>query len=200
MNRNATAVILIVLAAGIYFTFTRDLWTEVKAIQQVNKQYTDALANAEKLIRVREEVLASYNTISESDRERLSKMIPDTVDNIRLIIDLNDVALRHGFTLKNVRASANPSSANTAPTKPTPPTNPNARASIAGSQQTLPNATLDTVTVGFSVTAPYLEFISFLQDLEANLRVMDITSLSLTADDEGLYNFTVELKTYWLKQ
>ncbi len=43
------------------------------------------------------------------------------------------------------------------------------------------------------------QFISLLQDLEANLRVMDVTHLSLTANDSGTYDWSVELKTYWLR-
>jgi hypothetical protein len=199
MNRNATATILIVLAIGIYFTFTRGLWNEVKAVQQVNNQYTTALTNAEQLIKVREQVLKSYNNLSQDNRVRLDKMIPNTVDNIRLIIDLNSVAVRHGFALSNIKAvtaaSTERSAAGTGSAV-------SARSRTVQSTQVagIANPTLDTVSVTFGVTAPYLEFISFLQDLEANLRIMDISRLTVSADDTGLYNFQIELKTYWLRQ
>jgi len=194
MNRNATAILLIVLAIGIYLTFTRGLWTEVKAVQEINKQYTTAISNADELIQVRDEVLETYSSLSDKDRERLDKMIPNTVDNIRLIIDLNDVALKHRFTLENIRAAA---AAAEKGVTPVPVPSANTRAQAAG---TIPAPTLDAVTVSFDVTAPYLEFISFMQDLEANLRIMDLTRLSVAIDDTGIYSFRVELKTYWLRQ
>jgi Tfp pilus assembly protein PilO len=190
MNRNTTAIILLVLSAGIYFTFTRGLIAEAKAVQVVNEQYISAIKNAEQLIKVREQVLNAYNNISEEDRQRLDKMIPNTVDNIRLIIDLNSVAVRHGFSLRNIQAE-------TTEGPRTPAAVSQANQSQAGEIST---PTLDTVTVSFGVNAPYLEFISFMQDLEANLRIMDISSLRLTPNDGGSYDFEVTLKTYWLRQ
>ncbi len=198
MNRNATATILIALAIGIYFTFTRGMISQAKTVQAVNAQYTSAIENADQLISVREKILKSYGEISTADKERLEKMIPDTVDNIRLIIDLTSVGVRHGLTLKGIKATA-ATSAN----RPSAPVTQAASArpgSMMNPSSSIPTPTLDSVSVSFEVTAPYLEFISFLQDLEANLRIMDISRLSITADDTGQYRFGVELKTYWLRQ
>ncbi len=191
MNRNTTALILIILAIGIYFTFTSGQLVQAKAIKVVNDEYASALKGAVELIRIRDEVLAQYKALSEEDQIRLDKMIPSTVDNIRLIIDLNEVAFKHGFSLKNIKANA-PSSKNTQVA--------NTRGATTNRPGGISIPTLDTVTVSFSVTAPYLEFISFLQDIEANLRIMDPTKISVSAKDVGDYEFNVELKTYWLRQ
>ena len=88
MNKNLTPIILIVLALGIYFTFTRVKINELKEIQVVNAQYEQALKNSEELIKIRDQVLAAYNEIDPLDRDRLNKMLPDNVDNVRLIIDV----------------------------------------------------------------------------------------------------------------
>jgi len=192
MNKNITATILIVLAVGVYLTFTRDKWTEVKAVQAVNDQYSEAIENANRLIRVRDEVLLKYNALSVADHDRLDKMLPNTVDNIRLIIDLNSVAGRRGVRLSNVKASASSeaSAMNEAGT-----------ASYSSAEfGAIPTPILDTVTVSFGVSASYREFVAFMRDLEANLRIMDLTHLTVAAGDGGDYDFGVELKTYWLRQ
>ncbi|MES2216734.1 MAG: hypothetical protein V4481_05590 [Patescibacteria group bacterium] len=197
MNRNATATILIVLAIGIYFTFTKGMIAQAKAVQAVNSKYTSAISNADQLIRVRDQVIEDEGKISEGDRARLEKMIPNTVDNIRLIIDLKGVGVRHGMTLNNIKAVAASASA----AKPSAVIPQSARAgTMMTSASSIATPTLDNVTVSFEVTAPYLEFISFLQDLEANLRIMDVSRLTMTTDDTGQYHFGVELKTYWLRQ
>jgi len=191
MNRNVTAVILIVLAIGIYFTFTKAKLAEVKEVQAVNSEYLTAIKNADKLIVVRDKVLEDYNNLSAEDRERMQKMLPSTVDNIRLIIDLNSVALRHGFSLRNIKATASSANNNRVP----------ASSSRGVSDGAIPTPVLDTVAVSFSVTAPYQRFIDLLRDLEANLRIMDITHLTLsTSETAGTYDFGVELNTYWLRQ
>ena len=193
MNRNLTATILIVLAIALYFTYTSGVWNDAVAIKSVNDQYSGAITNAEQLISVRDKVLKSYNNISADDRDNLDKIIPNTVDNIRLIINLNSVALQHGFSLKNITASTKTSSTNSSNNSPV---------SMNSNSQSfnISIPTLDTVAVSFSASAPYQQFISFMQDLEASLRIMDITHLTVTANDTGTYDFSVQLNTYWLRQ
>ena len=194
MNRNVTATILIVLAVGIYFTFTQAKLAEVKEVQKLNDQYTQAISNADQLVKVRDSVVKDYNALSANDRERLDKMVPNTVDNIRLIIDLNSVALQHGFSLHNIKAAA---SADATKQMPSSVQQGSAGGVKAG---TIPTPTLDVVSVSFSVTAPYQQFIDLMRALEANLRIMDVTRLTVSANQSGSYDFSVELKTYWLRQ
>jgi len=198
MNRNITATILIVIAVGIYLTITQNMFDKAKAIQSVNAQYASAIDSANQLVKVRDQVEAQWKNISPDDQARINKMIPGTVDNIRLIIDLNNVALKHGFSLAGITATAGNSGTGAA------------AASAAGSAAVSPKSasgaasiavpTLDTVTISFNVTAPYLQFVSFMQDLEANLRIMDLTHLSVSANNSGIYTFNVQLQTYWLRQ
>jgi len=191
MNRNFTAAILIVLSVALYITFTAGQIDAARSTQAVNAQYANAITNAEKLIGVRDRVLKDYNNVSAEDKAQLDKMLPNTVDNIRLIIDLNNIAVQHGFNLKNVSAATKAASAQGGPIL----TSNGRQASAA-----IAIPVRDTVSVSFSVSAPYQQFISFMQDLEANLRLMDITHLTVTANTNGAYDFTVQLNTYWLHQ
>ncbi len=197
MNRNVTALILIVLAGGVYLTFTSAKLDEIKAIKLVNDEYTTAIDNADNLISLRDTVLAQYKDLDEADRIKLDKMLPNTVDNIRLVIDLNDIARRRGLDFKNVKAIA----ASVAQQQSAPRTQ-SAGAVLAVPQNngTIPTPILDTVTVSFSTSATYQQFMDLLRDLEINLRIMDLTHLTVTAGTNGIYDFGVEFKTYWLRQ
>lgn len=190
MNKNLTAFILIVLAGGIYYTVTRGLIAEAKAVKTVNDQYAAALDNADALIKIRDGVDEQYKMITLEDQDRLDKMIPSSVDNIRLIIDLNSKAQQRGFALSDVKASASDNGAAT----------PQANRAAINNQTSISIPTLDTVKVTFGATAPYNQFVSFLQDLESNLRVMEVKGLSVTVTEDGLYAFRVELETYWIRQ
>jgi Tfp pilus assembly protein PilO len=198
MNRNSTALILVILSIGIYFTFTSGQLDQSRAIKVINDEYLKALDNANELTKKRESLLKDFAKISPTDEENLNKMLPSSVDNIGLVIDIKDMAFNHGLTLKGIKASA-PNSQTT----PTPQASAGATsraAAVGASRLDISTPTLDTVTVSFSVTAPYQEFIRFLQDIESNLRIMDITRLSITSQDSGIYEFNLELKTYWLRQ
>lgn len=196
MNKNVTALILVILAAGIYMTVTQDVFGQAKTIKEVNGQYVSAITNAEALIKIRDSIRKSFNNISQSDRERLDKMIPSTVDNIRLIIDLNNIALRHGMVFKGIRASLGTEAKAAKPVK-SGQLFGGAAANNAANNIAAP--VLDTVTVGFGVTASYEQFKRLLQDLEADLRIMDVTRLSMTASETGTYDWQLEFKTYWFR-
>jgi Tfp pilus assembly protein PilO len=198
MNRNITATILIILAVAIYFTFTKDLWTQAMSVKADNDQYVTALDSAQKLVEKRDQVLKAYNNISSDDRDKLDKMVPNTVDNIRLIIDLNNVALKNGLSLKNISAGAKSDASGAASSQTAQQAVPSRAFGASADSISIP--TPDTVNVSFDVSATYLQFISFMQALEANLRIMDVSHLSVTANDSGTYDFSVQLNTYWLRQ
>ena len=184
MNKNIIATILIVLAVGVYLTFTRAKIDEVNAVREINGQYSQAIRNADNLIKVRDQVLKDYNSLSAEDRGRLDKMVPNTTDNIRLVIDLNSIARLRGVVLKGVKAS----------------TAASGKTDSAQKIDIIPTPTLDTVNISFSVSAPYQQFIEFMRDIESNLRIMDLNHLTVAVSDTGTYDFGVRLSTYWLRQ
>lgn len=197
MNRNVTPLILIVLAIGIYFTFTRAKIDEVKAIQIVNGQYQKALDNSEELAKKLNDKLAVYNRISPDDQSRLERMIPDNVDNVRLIIDVNSVAAKHGLILKNVKTATtkdpvDPNNRGAQSTNQGPNQGPNSNVLIAGGY--------DTVTLSFDVSGPYQNFLDFLRSMERSLRIMEISKITLRVNDVGTYDYGLEFKTFWLKK
>ncbi len=192
MNRNITALILIVIAVAIYFTYTQGQIDTDKSIIAVNDQYTTAIANSMTLRSIRDSVQKDYNNISLDERNRLDSMIPSSIDNIHLIVDVTKLANRSGFALKNIRADVISDTASGAPST---------LVTASSSQlNLLPTMSLAKVKLTFDATAQYDKFISFMQDLEKSLRVMDITKLSMKANDSGVYDFSVEVNTYWLKQ
>jgi hypothetical protein len=182
MNKNATPLILIILAIGVYFSFTRIQITDLQSIQRVNAQYKEAIYNSESLIKVRDDVRDAYNRIDPVDQERLEKLIPDNIDNVRLIIDVNGIASRHGIVIKNIK---------TATLEDTP---------AAQGGEIAPASPYNTATLSFDVISDYRRFIAFLTDIESSLRLLEVSKITLKANDTGNYDYGVELKTFWLKQ
>ncbi len=201
MNKNITATILIVLAIGVYVTFTQKKIAEVNAVREVNNEYSQAIANADNLIKVRDQVLKDFNSLSVEDRSRLDKMVPNTTDNIRLIIDLNSIARRRGMSLKNIKAvAADKTGSSQKPAIIAVPTGVTSMNMEANSIGNISTPTLDTVNISFTVSAPYQQFIEFMRDIESNLRIMDLSKLTVTASDTGIYDFGVQISTYWMRQ
>jgi Tfp pilus assembly protein PilO len=186
MNKNATPLILIIISLGMYFTYTKDKIEELKSIQIVNEQYQKVIDDSKNLIKRREEVLSIYNKIDPENRLKLEKMIPDNQDNVRLIIDLNGVASRNGMVIKNIK---------TASQKDNTP-----QSSSSGTRAVVLPGTYNTVSMTFDTSTNYPNFLKFLGDLQASLRIMEISKISLKANDNGNYDYNVEIKTFWLKE
>jgi len=194
MSKNLNAFILIVLAVGVYFTVTKGMIADAQAVKTVNDGYLSAIDSAKELIAARDKVRDEWNNLPQSDRARLLVMLPKSSDNIHLIVDLYQLATQHGFSLKDIKVD-NVAPAVQAQAQTTVALGPNGQAAPAAPAP----ATLQTVKVSFGVSATYLQFIPFLQDIESSLRIMDVDHLSVKTNDTGIDDWTVDLDTYWLQ-
>lgn len=190
MNKNIIPIILIILAIGIFYTFTDQRISQIQATAASNADYLSAINNSVELINERDAVLKQYNTISATDMARLNTMLPDNVDNVRLIIDVNGIAARHGFSLQGITTSADSSTGSSG--------------SGGGLSESSGDTDSDTpygvVTVSFSFTSSYDNFVAFMQDIQSSLRILDISQLNITAGSTpGSFTYSMQLSTYWLK-
>lgn len=197
MNKGVMPIVLLILAVGIYFTFTKGRMDNINEIKTVNAGYEQALENVEKLIKVRDSVLKTYNSIDSNDRKRLDKIIPNNIDNVRLIIDVKGIGQQLGLPLRNVKTSATNSSVSSG-------SGASATTVVNGKLVSTGSATdsdsYQTVTLSFEVSASYNQFLELLKAIESSLRILDITKISVTTNDTNIYDYKVEVKTYWLKQ
>ena len=182
---NIIAPIFMILAAvGIFYGYTNpnyrgeDVPMNIVKLMEERKKYGEALINSNDLITERNKLANKYNSMSSNDTERLKKLLPDHIDNVRLIIDIDGIASRHNLNIRNINISDS-----------------------AGDGDALgpDNNPYGTVSLKFNIIAPYEKFKSFIKDLEDSLRVVDITGISFSAAESGSYDYGVAIKTYWIK-
>ncbi|MCE9541620.1 type 4a pilus biogenesis protein PilO [Candidatus Kaiserbacteria bacterium] len=185
------SMIGLVAAAGIFFMYTQPTYDQSGTVKGQIAEYDAALTKSTELQQLKQTLLSRYNTFSPADVDRLQKLLPDHVDNVRLILDLDNMAGRHGMALQNVAISA-PQTESTSKT---------AASSISSSKQRY-----DSLTLKFSTAGSYDTFQQFLLDLETSLRIVDLISLRLTRvssadskDTNPSYTYDITIRTYWLK-
>lgn len=190
MTRGILSIVFLALAGTIFFFYTKPTYDTVSEQQAKIAQYDQALEKATQLQQLKQELLSRYNAFDPNDVDRLQKMLPDHVDNIGLILDLNSLALRYGMSLENVDVTNTGTSASDV-----------ASATIGSDQKDY-----ESLTLRFATHSTYSNFENFLKDLEASLRIVDLVALSITRDsgvnastNGQLYQFQVTIKTYWLK-
>ncbi len=92
----------LVAAAVIFFGPTRAAMDATTPLVAKRAELNTALDSAKKIQTVRDSLQERYNAFRTSDINRLQKMIPTHVDNVRLVIDINSMASKYGMTLKNI--------------------------------------------------------------------------------------------------
>ena len=116
MNKIIFQVILIVVSAGLFFTVIDPLYRSedpakpgIKSIQKEIEQYDIAINNSDEFVREKNKLLEARNNLDQEDRARLERLLPDSIDNIRLVIGINDIARPYGLVLKGLRFSGDKS-------------------------------------------------------------------------------------------
>lgn len=195
MVRVLISAIALILSGALFFFYTQPAYDKTQAIRAQIQEYNAALEKAAQLQQLKQQLLSKYNAFNPQDLDRIQKMLPDHVDNIRLILDMDSMATTHGMTLSNVDVSGN---------------------TMRGqNQQTVTalgasNQKYDMLTIKFDVESTYQDFQKFLADLQASLRIVDLVALSIQQSggsrvpqggtiSEPLYHFGISLRTYWLK-
>ncbi len=172
---------LLITAVAIFYFFTNPAYQETKKLAVEKKSYEDALDNSKKLQEVRDQLLAKYNSFPATEIDRLERMLPNNVDNVRLVLEIDRISSKYGMPAKNINISSDADSKK--------------ERDLIGRD----NRPYGSMSLEFSVEGPYSNFISFISDLERSLRIVDIESISLSASDGGISRYDIRLKTYWLK-
>lgn len=180
-----TPLMFLALAAAIAYWFMYPTYQEVAVLGKDKAEYQAAIERATKAGERRDELVIKHNTLTDSDVEllKLEKMLPDTSDNIKLVVDINGIATKYGSTIENISY---------AETK--------AAASVSnGDQSSVPTTAYKPITLTFKTKMTYTNFLRFLTDVQQNLRLSDVSAVEFTSDSTGLYDFTITLKTYVMR-
>jgi len=200
MFRFATPVILIGIAAGGFFMFTDPLYNDISTIKAEVVSYNEALDNSKSLEAERDKLTQKYNAFDPGNLTKLEKLLPDSVSNIRLILEIEKIASPYGMVLKDVKYDT---ISTTAATNPATGTQGTIKTNTT--DQTL-NKDYGTWDLEFSTQGTYNNFVNFVKDLESNLRIIDISSVQFasntgatTTTSSDVYKYVFKIKTYWLK-
>ena len=165
-------IISIIVAFALYFFFIQDTLERVAELKIESAQFDEALKSAKELENTIERLTRESDNIQTSDLDKLEILLPDHIDSIRFIYDLNTIADIHNKTLGEV------------------------------SVKELEGDRFTSTIVTFSINGTYSELLAFLSDLELSLRIIDVQSISFKvtndSDKDGI-DYTIVIATHVLK-
>ena len=189
-------ILLITIAIVSFFTFTDPSFQQTTVLRQKISSYDNALNNSKALENERDKLTKKYNSFDVNNLSKLSKLLPDSVDNIRLILEIEKIATPYGMVLKDVKYDAeNVDNAN----KPA--------IGLQNNLNTQARKDYGVWNLGFSTQGTYSNFVNFVKDLEKNLRIVDIVSIDFSSSTgiganpalSSIYKYDFQIRTYWLK-
>ncbi|HMO78917.1 MAG TPA: type 4a pilus biogenesis protein PilO [Candidatus Paceibacterota bacterium] len=195
--KSLTPILLIIISAGLFFTFVDSTYEETKSLNaqiEINKE-TIELGNR---LRDRQvEIENEYKNISSEERERMNKILPDAIDNVRLIVDINNLAKRIDFSASDFGIKI--TNINVVGEQ-----NQNQTANQNNRQQSASNTSeIGTIQLSFTIEAGYESFKTFLEELERSLRIVDVVDFTIgsgrVVDTKQVYNYSITINTYWLR-
>jgi Tfp pilus assembly protein PilO len=172
--------ILIVISLATFFVFINPHYKSIKGYREKVAQYDEALNNEIKLEQDRDALSTKYHNFPADTQQKLIKLLPDNADNIRLVIDIQKIAVANGVNVISTQFDT---------------TQKAGQVETRGGQKDYGVFDLE-----FSISGTYKNFLRFLKAMESSLRITDIQSVAFSSGDaKDTYTFQIKVKTYWLR-
>jgi len=183
--KNIISIIIIIISLATFVLVVKPQYTEIKDLEVKKEELGEVLKNAKKLQSIRDTLLNKRKTLSLSDVSRLEKLIPENADNVKLIIEFQRIAEKYDLELQAASASRDDAE------------------EVIGGRNTqnfdIESRDYGVITLDFIISGGYSEFLSFLDDIENNLRITDLRTLSISTGESQQFDFSIAIDTYWLK-
>ncbi|OGN06103.1 MAG: hypothetical protein A2750_04060 [Candidatus Yanofskybacteria bacterium RIFCSPHIGHO2_01_FULL_45_42] len=140
-----------------------------------------ALGEREKILNERSEIIQNINLLSaeyenrSADIAKLASLIPETKETAELVSALENIATRSGLQLNNLKLTEEKSDKT--------------------------KSAYNTLAADMTLNGSYLSFLIFLDNLEKNIRIIDVASFEITPKAALTNILTINLKAnaYFLK-
>lgn len=188
MIRTVTPIFSIIIAFVVFFFFTQPMFAEIQSFEAQAEQYEEAVARATELNVELAEKVRQKRSYSAGDLEKLDALVPTQIDEVRILADLSEIALRHNMLFGNVEVT---NSENDPDAPEYDETN---------FSRTVTYTDFAVSTISFGLIGTYEQFKSFLADVEKSLVLLEVTEISFTAGEGALQQFEVTVNAYALPQ
>ncbi len=189
MNSRILPSLALLISVGMFFAYVGPTWSgPITATKAAIDSDNQALAAASAYKARENELASARDSIDAANLTRLSTFLPDSVDNVGLILDINALAARSGLMLANVDVTGNTTDGTAAP-----------GASSDGTPSVNSVNPIGSVDLSLSAVGSYVALKSFLTGIEKSERLLDVRDILVTGSDTGVYNYHMSMRLYWLR-
>lgn len=185
MNNNILPSVALIVAVGIFFIFINPTWTVgIAATQAAIAADDQALTAADVYTKQQNQLSSARDSIEPSNLAALVTLLPNSVDNVGLILDLNALAARSGLSVANIDVITNASGQ---------------QGTNAGTLPLTARNPVGSVDLSLSAVGTFTALNTFLNGIEKSARLLDVHDLVVKGSDTGVYTYQMTLRLYWLR-
>lgn len=185
MSNRILPLFALVIALVIFFAYVNPAWTgtiaETNAAIAADNQ---ALAAAQEYSAKQNQIAQARDSIDGNNLAALTILLPGSVDNVGLILDLNALAARSGLSVANIDVITDAGSGQNTNTGALATTNINP---------------VGSVDLSLSAVGTFSALQTFLGGIERSARLLDVHDLIVKGSDTGVYSYQMSLRLYWLR-
>lgn len=187
MTSRILPLIFVLAAIGLFFGYVQPTYSgSIATLETEIKDLDTALVAARAFKEKEVELTQERGTIPPAQLARLESALPDSVDNVQLIVDLNSLAARSGVQLSQFDIVGGSTDAEGAVALPSE--------SVLSTGEPV-----ESIELSVSATGTYASFRTFLEGIEMSLRPLDVVELSVQDSATGVYTYDMTFRLYWLR-
>jgi len=187
MSQVLVPLALLISAVGLYFSYISPTYDSLVQHEAFITRLEAAKGQYDTFLAKKSELTGKNMSISKDSLANLEKIMPDEVDSVRFIIDLDAIARANGMSISEFSL----------PTGGAAEAAPVVEGGGAG-----PRFTKEEFAV--ALTGDYQNFKGFLGNIESSLSLMTVTQVAVDASGDGesaapgMYEYQVAFQTYEL--
>jgi len=170
-------VILLVASVIMFSVIIDPKRPIIEDLEKSRDEFEIVRGHGQRLQETKDQLINRFRNISTEEIERLRQFLPDTVDNVRLLVDIDAIAKRKRLTITNITINTN-----------------------EATQEEEDEGSIGKVSITFTFVSSYNAMKDILVELEQSLRVVDVKKVEVaTGTDSNTFATTLTIDTYWLR-
>ena len=187
MSKIIAPILFIIASVGLFFSYISPAMDTLRQATDLKDRLVVAVEKYNDLFQRREMLRSNYASIPVADEQNLHRILPDEIDPVRIIIDIDRLARAPGIGLQVSSFEL-----------PRMHTTQSSRGAEEEKNQ------LTTWVMATTVEGSYAGFKTFLATLERSLTIFDVTQLEIEKIDIGAtadrgQRYKVTMHVYSLK-
>lgn len=186
MMRSLTPILSLVISVLLVAFFVMPQYTEIQSIQQEIDKHTDAIAKYDEFTSTLAKKLEIKTSRSAAQNEQLDKLVPESIDDTKLLVDLEALAQSHNLLFGNTEILKSDMELKHKKDAPD--------AVVEESDE------LDTVDISFDVLGTYDQFKQFILDVERSSTLFEVTKISFDSSNSPYQQISLTVRVYALPE